>query len=296
MRMGAESIDLSEMYIVRNIYLEKGMNYTLRQGNAQFGQGSLAHDYINAAAKYGLVPESEFSGRVAENAPYNHSKLAKSLQEILEETVESKAKRAEWYPKYLNTLDQEIGQEVDQFTYEGNVFTPKEFYRALPLNANDYHHITSFTHHPFYTTFILEIPDNFSNGAYFNVTLADLVEITDEALQNGYTLVWDGDVSEEGFDAKNGLAELSAEKEVSQLSRQNAFMNFKTTDDHLMHIVGAATDKNGDKYYIIKNSWGKIGPFEGYLYMSEDYFKMKTVAITVHKDGLPPDIAQKMSL
>lgn len=295
LRMGHEYIDLSEMYIVRHIYLEKGMNYVLRQGNATFGQGSLAHDFLNAADKYGLVPENEFSGRKKGNADYDHSDLAKSLEEIVREAVKKKQAPAEWLKAYKSGLDEEIGSEPAEFTYEGNIYTPNEFYRALPIRKEDYIHLTSFTHHPFYSSFILEIPDNFSNGSYYNIPLEELTDIAKNALEKGYTLVWDGDVSEKGFQANMGKAILESNEVPSQLNRQSAFMNFQTTDDHLMHIVGSAKDEQGEDYFIVKNSWGEIGPFEGYLYMSVPYFKMKTVAITVHKDAVQDEILKKQA-
>ena len=192
-------------------------------------------------------------------------------------------------------LDAYVGTAPEQFEYQGEMVTPKQFSEKIGFDATQYANITSFSHHPFGQSFSLEIPDNFSNGSFDNVPLDRLVEIIDQALEQGYSVAWDGDVSERGF--SKGLAIVPAdpsrsdaleqpgkEKDVDQATRQRAFFDYSTTDDHLMHLVGTARDQRGTKYYIIKNSWGGSGPYDGYLYMSEAYVRLKTVAILVHKD------------
>ncbi|HHS95016.1 MAG TPA: aminopeptidase, partial [Phaeodactylibacter sp.] len=195
------------------------------------------------------------------------------------------------------------------FEYKGKMYDPKSFAKDNGIRPDDYISLTSYTHHPFYEPFILEIPDNFSNGSFYNLPLDELMSIFDFAIHNGYSVAWDGDVSEKGFSAKNGIAILpqnpnrddlfikpGKEQQVNQEMRQSTFESFATTDDHLMHLTGIAKDQNGTKYFLIKNSWGEIGPQNGYLYMSEPYARLKTVAILVHKNAIPPQIRKKLKL
>lgn len=306
-RMGATDIDLSEMYIVRNIYKDKAKNYVLRQGKANFSQGSLAHDLIRMASQEGLVTEEAYSGLLEGETRHNHSEMENGLKGFLDGVRTSKRLSKKWMPAFTAILDAYIGVAPTQFSYQGKDYTPKTFVDKVGINADDYVSITSFTHHPFYDQFILEIPDNYSNGAFYNVPLEEMMSIIDYALLAGYTISWDGDVSEKGFSARDGIAVLpeSSEREdlfstpgeeitVTQMNRQENFENYSTTDDHLMHIVGLALDQAGTKYYIIKNSWGEISDYNGYLYMSEAYMKMKTVSVMMHKDALPAESAKKI--
>ena len=289
-RLGGPELDLSEMYIVSKIYEDKALNYILRQGTAQFSQGSLAHDMLSAYDRFGIVPESVFSGRADEEKAYNHSQLLEGLSKVVKKAVSDQQAPKDWLAAFRAVLAEEGMYYDDQYFYLNDIeWTPESFARALPLDPDDYMHFTSFTHHPFYERFVLEIPDNFSNGSYQNVPMQELLEITHYALDHGMTLTWDGDVSEDGFDAQKGWAKYEG-PEISQIQRQKEFLTLTTTDDHLMHLVGKATDEEGHGYFIIKNSWGPIGPFEGYLYMSEEYFLMKTVGLTVHKEGVPQRI------
>lgn len=306
-RMGMDDINLSEMYIVRNIYKDKAMNYVLRQGKANFSQGSLAHDLIRIAEKNGLMTEDAYSGLLEGETKYDHSELEKGLKGFLDGIRKSKKLTTKWKSAFAAILDSYMGPAPEQFTFEGKAFTPKTFAESTDLKIDNYISITSFSHHPFYDQFILEIPDNYSNGSFYNVPLDEMMSIIDYALLAGYTLVWDGDVSEKGFSAKNGLALLPTdasredlftnpgkEIKVTQDNRQANFENYSTTDDHLMHIVGIALDQKGTKYYLIKNSWGEISDYKGFLYMSESYMKMKTVSIMIHKDGLPKNSSKKL--
>ena len=298
-RSGIEPIDLSEMFVVRHVYFDKARNYMLRQGKANFSQGSLAHDVINVMRKHGVVPDFKYPGRTDSEVPYNHSELEKELKVYLDSIIKAEDINAYWLSDVNKILDKHLGplsREVDGV----------QFANSLGLNADDYISITSFLHHPKYKSFVLEIPDNYSNGSYMNVELQDLKAIVDNALAMGSSVSWDGDVSEKGFDAKNGYAVLGdpqgadvfneeySEPAVTAAKRQNNFMKYNTTDDHLMHIVGKVEAANGKKYYKIKNSWGSVGPFEGYLYMSEAYFDMKTVGILVHKSTIPLMISELM--
>ena len=193
-----------------------------------------------------------------------------------------------------------MGAVPKQFMHNGKAYTPQSFVETTKLKTDNYISIGSFTHHPFYEEFILEIPDNYSNGSFYNVPLKEMMSVIDYAILAGYSIAWDGDVSEKGFSAKNGMALLPEDairedlftnpgKEISvtQENRQANFENYSTTDDHLMHIIGLALDQHGTKYYIIKNSWGEISDYKGYLYMSENYLKMKTISVMLHKNGVP---------
>ncbi len=308
-RMGKGKHNLSEMFVVKNVYKDKAKNYMLRQGKANFSQGSLSHDLLRVAAEQGVVPESAFSGLLDDANFHNHSEMESALKGLLDGVRKSKRLSSKWRMAFDAVMDVYMGATPKKFTYEGKSFTPKSFAKELGINAKDYISITSYTHHPFYETFVLEIPDNYSNGSFYNVPLDELQAIVDNAVNNGYTIAWDGDVSEKGFSAKEGIAVLptksgredlfkkpSDEQKVSQDLRQTTFESYATTDDHLMHLVGTATDQNGTLYYLIKNSWGEISDYKGYLYMSKSYLQLKTVAIVVHKDAIPSDIRKKMGL
>jgi len=298
-RMGHGPQDFSEMYVVRNVYKDKARNYILRQGKANFSQGSLSHDLIRILSQSGVVPESTYSGLLlAENA-HDHSEMEAGLKGFLDGVLKSKRLSKNWPKAFEAILDSYMGSVPSKFKYNGKEFNSKSLAKSLDINPKDYVNLTSFSHHPFGESFILEIPDNYSNGSFINVPIDELMELIDEALEAGYTVAWDGDVSEKGFDAKKGIAVLPVDKErkdlfdkpgkelkVNQALRQEHFESYSTTDDHLMHLIGKAEDKKGNEYYIIKNSWGEISPFKGYLYMSKAYAKMKTVAIMVHKDVL----------
>ena len=307
MRLGKGEHDLSEMFVVRNIYLAKAWNYFYRQGKTNFGEGGLAHDILLAIQKYGIVPEEVYNGRNGTNNPYDHSEMSKLLKAILDATIKQKRPSDNWINAYTAILDTYIGKAPKTFEYKGKKYTPQSFAQSLGFNIDEYIEITSFTHRPFYQTFVLEIPDNFSNGIYYNVPIQDLIDITNYAFANNFSIAWDGDVSEKGFAANKGVAILpkqeakaemfeapQEEKEVNQETRQETFNNYATTDDHLMHLVGTAKDQNNTKYYLIKNSWGEISKYKGFLYLSEAYYKLKTVSIMVHKDAIPKNIAKKM--
>lgn len=309
-RLTGKQIDLSEMYTVRHTYSKKAWNYVMRQGKIQFSQGGLGHDVINSVSEYGIVPNDVFSGLKDDQKMHNHSRLVDSLKTILKTYLkDSKGYTSDWKQDVEQTLDHYLGDDVKSFMYEGKRYTPKSFLKMTTLNPNDYITITSFTHEPYYSNFILNIPDNFSNGDFYNVTLDDMVSVANHALKNGYTIELDCDVSEKTFSAKHGLAivpeddnanaliNVSKEKDITADYRQQEFENFNTTDDHLMHITGMLKDQKGTTYYKVKNSWGKNGlGNDGYVYMSEAYFRLKTISIMIHKDALPNAIKTKLVL
>lgn len=308
-KAGHSGLDLSEMYVVRMIYLDKARNYVLRQGNANFSQGSLSHDVMRVLATYGVMPEFAYPGRSDAETRHDHSEMERVMKGALDGLIKRSPISDKWDDVINAVLDIYLGSLPETFEVEGTRFTPKQYAEALGLSNEDFVSITSFDHHPYYQKFILEIPDNYSNGSYYNVTIDELMQSIDASLAAGHTVAWDGDVSEKSFDQRQGIAVLPTdaaredlfdqpgqEISVDQEVRQGGFESLKTTDDHLMHVTGTATDQNGTKYYIVKNSWGEIGPYDGYIYMSEAYLRMKTIAIMVNESTVPGNIASKIDL
>lgn len=310
-----KNIDISEMYTVRNTYLDKAWNYVMRQGKAQFDEGGLAHDVINTIKSNGMVPESAYSGMEMGATKYDHSKLVSELKPILDAYIKNGKISAypNWKMSVDSVLDIHFGKIPETFMFEDKVFTPHTFYEMTKLNTNDYVTFTSFLQHPFYSNFILNIPDNFSNGSFYNIPLNSLVEAVDNSLQNGYTVALDCDVSEKTFSQKYGLAVrpknvsengksmnfIVEEAEILPELRQEEFENFNTTDDHLMHIVGLVKDQNDTVYYKVKNSWGDSGNGignNGYIYMSKPYFRLKTISVLINKNALSEDLKEKLKL
>lgn len=291
--------DLSEMFIVKNIYKDKAQNYVLRQGKANFSQGALAHDFINSAHRFGLVPEEIYSGREDNSKRHDHAEMEVVMKGFLEAVAKQKKLSPRWKIASDKILDTYLGDSPTRFTYRDRSYSPKEFSESLGFNGKDYQSITSFTHHPFGESFVLEIPDNYSNGSFQNVPIDELMETINFAIENGFSVAWDGDVSEKGFSATRGIAVLpinanrsdlftrpGEEQVVTQEMRQDAFSSFATTDDHLMHLVGISRDTEGNKYYVVKNSWGEIGKHKGFIHLSEAFVRLKTVAVIVHKDAV----------
>ncbi len=310
MRIGKPEYDLSEMYFVRTIYQKKAMNYLMRQGKAQFSQGGLSHDVISAFREGGALPEEAFSGKGSEEEiSHDHSEMANVLKGMLDALIKQKKISERWRTGFVAMMDAYLGTPPESFSYQGKSYTPKSFAASLGLNPDNYISFTSYTHHPFDEEIILEIPDNYANGTYFNVPIDDLIAITENAVKKGYSVAWDGDVSEKGFSSKNGIAVMpitsnrddlfeqpGEEIAVTQELRQKTFFEHSTTDDHLMHITGVAKDQKGVKYYYTKNSWGAISPYQGYVYMSEPYFRLKTVGLMVNKEAVPDRIRKRLGI
>lgn len=315
LRIKKESIDLSEMFVVRNIYSEKAMNYVRYHGLANFSQGSLGHDFIRAVNEYGIVPQSVYSGLLPGEAKHNHSEMEAAMKAYLDAVVKKPNGKLSpvWFAGFNSIADAYLGVQPKEFEYKGATFTPQSFAKDyLGFDANDYAYFTSFNYKPYYQDIVVEVPDNWSRGEYTNVPLNDLVAIANNALKNGYTISWDADVSESTFLPRDGVAVIPAdastdkaffkefiteELAVTEDYRMELFNNQQTTDDHLMHITGLAKDAKGNTYYIVKNSWGtKIGldEFKGYVFVSEAYFKLKTISMVVHKDGVPKNIQSKI--
>ncbi len=308
-RKGHKAVDLSEMFVARNVYKDKARNYMLRQGKANFSQGGLAHDLLREAGTNGVIPEAVYSGLLPGQTKHDHTELEHAMKGMLDGILQSKKLTRIWPTALEGILDAYLGKAPASFDWEGKTYTPAQFAKELGIAPEEYVTITSFSHHPWYSRFVLEIPDNYSNGSYYNVPIDELIEMVDHAIESGYSVVWDGDVSEKGFKMKKGLAILPAnpkrkdlwstpgpEQQVNQDRRQAQFETLHTTDDHLMHLIGTARDARGGKYYVIKNSWGEVGPYGGLLYMSEPYARLKTVAITLHKDALTTTMKEKLHI
>lgn len=311
-RKDKQEIDLSEMFTVRNIYIEKAKNYILRQGHAQFGEGGLGHDMIRAVGTYGAVPLSVYSGLLNGQTQYNHQQLFTRLQGYLDSVLKKQPISANWLDGYAAILDQNLGTPPSEFNYNGKTYSPKSFAKdVLHFNADDYVSLTSFTDHPYYSSFILQVPDNFANGSFFNVPLNELIQVAKDAVNKGYSVAWDADVSNNGFRQMQGLAlnldpSVKYTKEMINTDtkevpydaavRQQMYENLTTQDDHLMHIVGTEKSKDGKTFFVVKNSWGKVGPFEGYINVSEAYYAINTISIVLPKAALSKELQQKLHL
>lgn len=308
-------IDVSEMYNVRNTYPMKAWSYVMRQGKIQFSEGGLAHDVINSIQLYGLVPRSAYTGLTTSDTIYNHATIVPKLQKVLDAYIKNdkNSKYANWKVSVDSILDIELGRKPENFSYNGLYYNPKSFLEMTKFNATDYVTLTSFLHQPYNSQFILNIPDNFSNGSFYNIELNELVNVVDNALKNGYTLALDCDVSEKTFSSKYGVAVLPKnidnntkcltyiveEANITAEFRQQEFENYNTTDDHLMHIVGLVKDQNNNEYYKVKNSWGsgddRIGN-KGYIYMSKPFFKLKTISVMVNKKALNSTVRSELKI
>ena len=304
-RSSGKMIDISEMYNVRNAYMDKSWNYVMRQGKIQFSEGGLAHDVMNSAQKNGLQPESAYSGLLGDAKIHDHTKIVPDLKKVLDAYIKNdkNSNHSDWKKAVDSILTVHLGTPSATFNYDGVEYNSMSFLKMTNIKPNNYITLTSFLHQPFHTTFVLNIPDNFSNGSFYNITLDELVDEVDIALDKGYTLALDCDVSEKTFSSKYGVAILPnnpneteksltyivKEKNVTPEFRQEEYENYNTTDDHLMHLVGLVKDQNGTEYYKVKNSWGgnsdRIGN-DGYVYMSKAFFRLKTISVMVHKDAV----------
>ncbi len=330
-RMGKGEYDLAEMFIVNETYKNRIKDNYLRQGKGNLGEGSLSPSWMRVFIEEGVVPQEAYPGISYDSPVHNHRELQSYIDVVTTVPVKMKRLSKESDEVVNAILDIYLGEQPESFTYKGLTYTPKTFAASLGLNMDDYVHITSFSHFPFYTEGLLEVPDNWEMNRFHNVPLDELIQIMDYALNNGFTVNWDGDVSERGFSHANGVAvnpdiskmDLPAmtdrarfegaqadrtpipgtfdkpnpEIDVTQEIRQKGYETFVTTDDHLMHLTGIVKDQNGTKYYITKNSWGTDrNPHGGYLNMSESFVRAKTIYIMVHKDAVPAAIKTKLGI
>ena len=334
LRMGKKDVpDLSPMFVVRNCYADKAVKYVRLHGSLNFGGGGAFHDVTYVLKNYGLVPNEIYAGLQYGENNHVHGEMDEVFKSFCDGVIKNGNKKltTAWKKGFDALLNAYMGEYPANFKYKGKDYTPKTFAKEITgLNADDYVTISSFTHHPYYEPFILEIPDNWLWGQVYNVELADLIKIIDYSIENGYAVAWATDVSEKGFSQNDGLAifpgqeaeELSGserlkwekmtdaekaksfsslskpgfEKNITPELRQFAFDNYQTTDDHGMLILGTAKDQTGKKYYIVKNSWNEIGKYKGYLYASEAFVLYKTTNIMVNKNAIPKDLRTKLKI
>ena len=315
LRMGKEPVDLSEMFFVRMTYPQKVRNYVRLHGNTALGEGSLGGDVFRAVREYGAVPESVYPGRRYGGDRHDHGELIVLVRAAADALVERRELSPVWPDAIDGILDAYLGEMPTEFVYDGKTYTPRSFADELGLRVDDYVELTSFSHHPYYDWFAVEVPDNWARNESYNVPLDELMGVIDHALERGYSVDWDGDVSERSFCHGKGVAVLplepwgardekkrervcavpEAEVQVTQEVRQQGFDDYTSTDDHLMHLVGIARDREGTKYYLTKNSWGVTGAEDGFLYMSEAYVRAKTITIVVHREALPDGLTGRVA-
>lgn len=319
-RAGREPVALSQIFTVRNAYIEKGKQYVRMHGAVTLGDGGECHDVINMYQKYGALPQSVYTGLNYGTEINDFSQMAALQKSFLRTVINMPAPNGlmpNWLQAYTGIIDAYIGTPPDTFTFNGKQYTPKTFAKeVVGLNPDDYIEISSFIDYPMYQTFVLPVPDNWAMGSVYNVAFNELTDIIDTALQRGYTIAWATDVSEKAFSWKNGVAYVpeknyddmtdeekesmfmgpKPEKKVTAEMRQKAFDDYQTTDDHGMQIVGLAEDLNGKPYYIIKNSWGEKNDYKGYLYVTKDFVRYKTTAFLLNKNALTDEMRQKLNL
>ena len=332
LRQGKDTVNLSEMWIVRHTYLDKAIKFARTHASSSFSPGGNTHDVITILRNHGIVPQEVYAGlRYSLDSIHRHGELDAVLGNYMRAVVSAPNKTLSpvWQDGLNGILDAYLGPCPEKFTYKGKEYTPQSFAAAMGLNPDDFVSFTSYTHHPFYSRFAVEIPDNWAWETSANVPIDELMAIIDNALENGYAVNWSADVSEKGFRYNDGFAIIPAEsldevagsdmahwtgltkeqlakmsqkvtgpmpeKTITQEMRQEAFDNYETTDDHGMVIVGIAQDQWGNKFYKVKNSWGEHGKYKGFFYASEPYVRYKTMNIMVNRAAVPQAIADKFS-
>ncbi|MCK5147348.1 aminopeptidase [bacterium] len=308
-RLTGKEIDLSEMFFPRHAYTDKADRYVRLHGMGNFSQGGQAHDVTDQIRKWGMVPNSVYDGLIVDEERHSHGEMVRVLTGMVDAVIKSRRPTKVWKQAFEAAIDVYLGKSPEFFEYEGVSYTPHQFAKNLAkINADDYIEITSMAHLPMYEKVLLDVPDNWSHSLYYNVSMEDLESIADHAIKNGYSISWDGDVSEKHFDSKTHGVAIIAKDDIKELEeiveeveptvelRQETYDNFQSTDDHLMHLRGVAKDQKGNKYYLIKNSWGSDRIHGGHLYMSRTFFLIKTTAFMVHKKGIPKKLRKKLGI
>ena len=327
--------DLCESFIANKTYMERAIQVVRYHGDCQFAQGGSAEDVLATLKNHGICPEGAmpFPGSLYGDSLNNFNEFFKVLEPYVAAIAKSDAKKIsnQWKVGLQGILDAYLGQCPERFTYEGKEYTPKSFMASLGINLDDYVSITSYTHHPFYTAFPVEVQDNWRFPLSYNVPMDEMMQIIDNAINLGYTVAWGGDVSEDGFTRK-GLAYAIDSKKTSQSlqgsdmakwlkmtsakkrdiidslgvtvpeivptqeMRQERFDNWELTDDHGMQIFGIAKDQNGKEYYMVKNSWGETGDYKGVWYMTKAFIAANTMDYLINKNAIPAEIRKKLGL
>ncbi len=331
LRLGEPTVDLSEMFVVHQSYADKADKFVRMNGTINFAGGGSFYDVMYTLKNYGIVPESEMSGLNYGEEKHRHGELDALTEAYVKTLVKNPNKKLStaWKKGFDGILNAYLGERPKEFVANGKKYTPVTYAQSLGLNMDDYVSLTSFTHHPFYSKFVIEIPDNWRWEESYNLPLDEFAKVFDYAIDNGFTIAWGSDVSEKGF-TRNGVAvnpEVKKENlpgsdqakwlnisqkemeeqiykvkgpqpevNVTQEIRQRDFDNYQTTDDHGMVIYGTAKDQNGTKYYLVKNSWGTDNKYKGIWYASDSFVKHKTINIVVHKDAIPKEILKKLGL
>jgi bleomycin hydrolase len=316
LRMGKKPYDLSEMYIVRHTYEKKADMYARMHGSSTFGGGGEYGDVLNGSIEIGMVPEEVYPGLNYGETKHNHREMDAVLKGFMDAVIKGSKLTTAWPAGLNGILDAYLGKMPETFNYGGKNYTPVSFMKELGIHPEDYIILTSFTHHPFYKPFVLEIPDNWAAGSFYNIPIDELMQVIDNSLATGYTVAWASDMSDRGFSMKEGVAiipeknwnemseeeiadvfkEPHPEKVITQEMRQKEFDNYTTTDDHGMHIVGVATDQAGDTFYKVKNSWGITGKYDGFIFVSKPFIMLRTTNIMVNKNAIPAAIAKKLGI
>lgn len=333
LRIKAQTVDLSEMFMVRHVYADKAKKYIRLHGNLNLASGGGFSDIFHVIKNYGLITEDAYSGLVIGEENHVHGEMDEVLKAYTNAVMKNSNRKLTpvWFEGFEALLDTYLGKVPETFTVDGQTYTPLKFAAATGINPDDYIELTSYTHRDYYKPFIMELPDNWIWGESYNLPLDEFLSTIDFALQQGFTVAWDADVSEKGFSWKNGLAivpeenpdnmvdslqvkygsmtkadrlkalysfdEIVPEAKITPEIRQRSYDDYETTDDHNMLIVGLAYDQLGNKYYKVKNSWGTEGHiYDGYFYASEAYVALKTLYVTLHKDGIPRKTRSNLKL
>ena len=333
LRNGGEEVHLSEMWIVRHSFKEKAVKYVRLHGDLNFAEGGASHDVTKGIKAHGIVPFEVDPGLCYGTDKPDFSELTPVLKAYLDSIIRTGSRgklTTAWERGFDALLDAYFGPLPETFEYKGKTYTPESCAASLPINMDDYVDIASFTHHPFYSQFIIEVPDNWMFGTVYNVPLDEMMAVIDNAVKEGYTVAWGTDVSEKGFSRTKGIGVMPetnveslegteasrwgqlterereaaiykldqpcTEIKVTQQMRQEAFDNYQTTDDHGMVIMGTATDQNGTPYFKVQNSWDKTEPYGGFWYFSRPFVEYKTISVMVNKNAVPKDIRKKLGL